>query len=175
MRTQQSWKINVLFKVFIKILVLTVIRNTTMKPSQVKLISIMLLQTFWKQLKANRNERAHGDTYKSCLRLVLIPFRFSPRPVNLSLLLCKIKSKKTFQKIMKGRKCTKFIHLRALYAFVTKPINCLATAENSVRAVVFSCCQWVNAGIFQKHNRKVLVSTLQTMLCSIGDLRYRPT
>lgn len=37
-------------------------------------------------------------------------------------------------KIMKGGKCTKFIHLRALYTYVIKPVNCLATAEN--------CCSY---------------------------------
>jgi len=34
---------------------------------------------------------------------------------------------------MKGGKCTKFIHLRALYTFVIiKPINRLATAETQL-------------------------------------------
>jgi len=65
---------------------------------------------------------------------------------------------------MKGGKCTKFIHLRALYTFVIiKPINRLATAETQLELCVLmlSC----DCGEFSEAYRKVLVSTLQTMFC----------
>jgi len=129
----------VLFKVFIKILVLTVIRNTLW--NLVKLISVMLfiIQTVWKQLMG---------TYKSRLHLVLIPSTFLPGLLISLYFSVKLKAKKPL-KNHERREMYKVHSLKSsLHLCDNKANQSLSNCRNSVGAVCAHAVMWL-WGIFR--------------------------